>query len=88
MLTSSDDAQGSVNSLKHRNPKNLSALIGHYRLHDSRVTLVMKKQETKSTNTVIYRKKQREVVHDNGEQTFHLVKINYLIIFFNDYFKH
>ncbi|XP_057332235.1 F-box only protein 9 [Microplitis mediator] len=72
MLTSTDDAQSCVNALKYRNPRNLSVLVGHYRLHDNRVTLVMKKQEIKSNISNNYKKKKREVVHDSGEQTFHL----------------
>lgn len=75
MLTSTDDAQSCVNALKYRNPRNLSVLTGHYRLHDNRVTLVMKKQEIKSNISNNYKKKKREVVHDSGEQTFHLVNI-------------
>ena len=71
MLTSTDDAQSCVNSLKNRVPRNPAILIGHYRLHDNYVTLVLRKQETKTVvNT--YRKNKREPIHDSGEQTFHL----------------
>lgn len=74
MLTSTDDAQSCVNSLKNRVPRNPAILIGHYRLHDNYVTLVLRKQETKTVvNT--YRKKKREPIHDSGEQTFHLVRV-------------
>lgn len=79
MLTSTDDAQNCVNALKYRNPRNLAVLIGHYRLHDNRVTLVMKKQESKSNINHNYKKKKREIVHDSGEQTFHLVIIVILL---------
>lgn len=72
MLTSTDEAQSCVNSLRNRAPRNPSVLIGHYRLHDNCVTLVLKKQETKGVNFV-YRRKKREPVHDSGEQTFHIV---------------
>ncbi|XP_034943127.1 F-box only protein 9 [Chelonus insularis] len=71
MLTSTDDAQSCVNALKNRNPRNLSILVGHFRLRDNRVTLVLKKQESKS-NSVTYKKKKRDLVHDSGEQTYHL----------------
>ncbi|XP_043285662.1 F-box only protein 9 [Venturia canescens] len=74
MLTSTDDAQSCVNSLKYRAPKNSSVLIGHYRLHDNCVTLVLKKQIIKGTNVTerTFRRKKREVVHDSGEQSFHV----------------
>ncbi|XP_011303086.1 F-box only protein 9 [Fopius arisanus] len=71
MLTSTDDAQSCVNLLKSRHPRNPNILIGYYRLHENRVTLVLKKQEIRSNNNV-YRKKRKEVVHDSGEQTFHV----------------
>ncbi|XP_015117519.1 F-box only protein 9 [Diachasma alloeum] len=71
MLTSTDDAQSCVNLLKNRYPRNPNILIGYYRLHENRVTLVLKKQETRSNHN-IYRKKRKEVVHDSGEQTFHV----------------
>ena len=72
MLTSVDDAQSCVTSLKTRNPRNNAVLIGHYRLHDNCVTLVLKRQENK-TNITTRRRKRGEVIHDSGEQTFHLV---------------
>ncbi|XP_012215867.1 F-box only protein 9 isoform X1 [Linepithema humile] len=71
MLTSTDEAQSCVNSLRNRVPRNPSVLIGHYRLHDNCVTLMLKKQETKGVNFA-YRRKKREPVHDSGEQTFHI----------------
>ncbi|XP_015588407.1 F-box only protein 9 isoform X2 [Cephus cinctus] len=71
MLTSAEEMQTCVNSLKNRIPRNSSVLIGHYRLHDDRVTLILKKQETKGSNNA-YRKKRREPMHDSGEQTFHV----------------
>lgn len=70
MLTSTDEAQSCVNSLKYRTPRNPSVLIGHYRLHDNCVILILKKQEIKGVNT--YRKKKKETMHDSGEQTFHI----------------
>lgn len=71
MLTSTDEAQNCVNLLKYRTPRNPSILIGHYRLHENCVSLMLKKQEVKGiTNT--YRRKKREPVHDSGEQTFHI----------------
>lgn len=73
MLTSTDEAQSCVNSLKYRTPRNPSVLIGHYRLHDNCVILILKKQEIKGVNT--YRKKKKETMHDSGEQTFHIVNI-------------
>ena len=74
MLTSTDDAQSCVSSLKNRNPRNTAVLVGHYRLHDNCVTLVLKRQETKSSVAVFSnrRRKRGEVVHDSGEQTFHV----------------
>ncbi|XP_014478982.1 PREDICTED: F-box only protein 9 isoform X1 [Dinoponera quadriceps] len=71
MLTSTDEAQSCVNSLRSRIPRNSSVLVGHYRLHDNFVTLVLKKQETKVVNFT-YRRNKREPVHDSGEQTFHI----------------
>ncbi|XP_076301269.1 F-box only protein 9 [Lasioglossum baleicum] len=67
MLTSTDEAQACVNAMKSRIPRNPSVLIGHYRLHDNFVTVVLKKQETKSV--AVTRKKKREPTH---EQTFHI----------------
>lgn len=72
MLTSTDEAQSCVNSLRSRVPRNSSVLIGHYRLHDNFVTLMMKKQEIKGVSFT-YRRNKREPVHDSGEQTFHIV---------------
>lgn len=77
MLTSTDDAQYCVSSLKNRNPRNNAVLVGHYRLRENSVTLVLKRQETK-TNTTSFsnrRRKRNEVIHDSGEQTFHVVSI-------------
>ncbi|XP_012283063.1 F-box only protein 9 [Orussus abietinus] len=71
MLTSTDEAQTCVNSLKYRTPRNISVLVGHCRLHDNYVTLILKKQETKGSNNV-YRRKRREPMQDGGEQTFHI----------------
>ncbi|KAG7190541.1 hypothetical protein KM043_006642 [Ampulex compressa] len=71
MLTSTDEAQTCVNSLRYRAPRNPSVLIGHYRLHDNCVILVLKKQEIKGNNNA-YRRKKREPPHDSGEQTFHI----------------
>ena len=79
MLTSTDEAQYCVNSLRNRIPRNTSVLIGHYRLHDNYVTLVLKRQDTKGVNFA-YRRKKREPVHDSGEQTFHIVSIEALYI--------
>ncbi|GAB1866468.1 F-box only protein 9 [Camponotus japonicus] len=71
MLTSTDEPQNCVNSLRNRVPRNTSVLIGHYRLRNNYVTLVLKRQETKGINFT-YRRKKREPVHDSGEQTFHI----------------
>jgi F-box protein 9 len=75
MLTSTDEPQTCVNSLKHREPRNNSILIGHYRLRDNCVSLVLKRQEIKNNNAGLSnrRRKQLEPVHDSGEQTFHVV---------------
>lgn len=75
MLTSTEDAQSCVSSLKTRNPRNNSVLVGHYRLHDNCVSLVLKRQETKTVTTTFSnrRKKHAEPTHDSGEQTFHVV---------------
>lgn len=67
MLTSTDEAQACVNAMKSRIPRNPSVLVGHYRLHDNFVTVVLKKQETKSV--AVARKKKREPTR---EQTFHI----------------
>jgi len=37
MLTSTEEAQSCVNSLRNRIPRNPSVLIGHFRLHDNYV---------------------------------------------------
>lgn len=71
MLTATDEPQTCVNYLKYRTPRNPSILIGHYRLHDNYVSLVLKKQEVKGNN-IAYRRKKREPVRDSGEQTFHI----------------
>lgn len=73
MLTSTDEVQSCVNSLRSRVPRNSSVLIGDYLLHDNCVTLVLKKQESKGVNFSYRRQKKREPVHDSGEQTFHIV---------------
>lgn len=79
MLTSADEAQTSVNCLKNRIPRNSSALIGHYRLCDNFVTLVLKRQDTnKGNNNTSRRRRQRETIHDSGEQTFHVVSSFFL----------
>ncbi|XP_076229262.1 F-box only protein 9 isoform X2 [Nomia melanderi] len=67
MLTSTDDAQTCVNSLRSRAPRNPAVLIGHYRLHVNYVTVVLKKQEAKASTT--YRKKKKEPL---DEHTFHI----------------
>ena len=67
MLTSTEDAQSCVNSLKSRYPRNTSVLIGHFRIHDNRVNLILKRQETKC-NSIVYnnrRRKRNEPVHDS-----------------------
>ncbi|XP_012260502.2 F-box only protein 9 isoform X2 [Athalia rosae] len=71
MLTSTDEAQTCVNALKQRSPRSPAVLIGHYRLLDNCVILILKHQETKGNN-VVYRRKRRDPIHDSGEQTFHL----------------
>lgn len=71
MLTSTDEPQTCVNSLKYRTPRNPSVLIGHYILHDNCVTLILQKQEVKGCN-IVYKRKKREPVQDSGEQTFHI----------------
>lgn len=73
MLTSTDEAQSCVNSLKNRIPRNQLVLTGHYRLHDKCVILVLKSQETIKVNNVYRRKRRDQQIHDSGEQTFHLV---------------
>lgn len=76
MLTSTDEVQSCVNSMRSRVPRNSSVLIGDYLLHDNYVTLVLKKQESKGVNFNYRRQKKREPVHDSGEQTFHIVSNN------------
>lgn len=75
MLTSTDDAQFCVSSLKSRNPRNNTVLVGHYRLHDNCVSLILKRQEIKTSGAAFSnrRRKRAEPVHDSGEQTFHMV---------------
>lgn len=76
MLTSTEDAQSCVTSLKNRNPRNPSVLVGHYRLRDNCVSLILKRQEIKSSASANFsnrRRKRNEPVHDSGEQTFHVV---------------
>lgn len=80
MLTSTDEAQTSVNCLKNRIPRNSSVLIGHYRLCDNFVTLVLKRQDTKGNNNTCRRRRQRETVHDSGEQTFHVVSFFFFFV--------
>ncbi|KAK0173397.1 hypothetical protein PV328_006603 [Microctonus aethiopoides] len=70
MLTSTDDMQGCVNSLKYREPRNTSVLIGHYKLHENTVTLVLKKPENKVNHSNIYWKRRRERLSDKGVRTF------------------
>ncbi|XP_011495663.1 PREDICTED: F-box only protein 9 [Ceratosolen solmsi marchali] len=76
MLTSTDEPQNCVNSLKFRDPRNNSILIGHYRLRDNCVSLVLKRQEINKMNSTSEmssrRRKHLEPVHDSGEQTFHV----------------
>ncbi|XP_043260971.1 F-box only protein 9 isoform X1 [Colletes gigas] len=70
MLTSTDEPQNCVNSLKTCTPRNPSVIIGQYRLHGNCVILVFKQQKAKEFND--YSRKKREPVHDLGEQTFRI----------------
>lgn len=74
MLTTSDDPAVSVRELKHRNPRNSTVLRGHYRLHDDRVTIFLKREPDKVTgnNKTRNRKGRDSLWTEPCEQTFHL----------------
>lgn len=73
MLTSTDDMQSCVNSLKYREPRNTSVLIGHYKLHENTATLVLRKPENKVNHSNLYWKRRRERLTDKGVRTFRVV---------------
>lgn len=74
MLTTAEEPVHCVSQLKHRNVKSPSILIGHYRLKDDKVTLVVHRQEAFKNNNQLYkRNRKRDNMHDPGEQTFHMV---------------
>lgn len=67
MLTTPDEPMTCLRELRTRHPRNPTVLKGHYRLHDDRVTLVLKRRQLRNNGT---RKREPE----SPEQTFHLVR--------------
>ena len=76
MLTTPDDPTVSLRELKHRHPRNSTVLHGHYRLHEDRVSMLLKREIDKpsSTNNRVRSHKRRDALRtEPSEQTFHLV---------------
>lgn len=72
MLTTADEPSQCVGLLRHRHAKGTSILTGHYRLKEDIVTIVVHRQESVKPS---YRRGRRKETYDNGQQTFHLVRI-------------
>lgn len=75
MLTTAEEPAHSVALLKGRNTKNPSILVGHYRLKDDRVTLVVHRQDNHRSNQNFKRNRRRDNLHEPAEQSFHMVSI-------------
>lgn len=75
MLTTSDDPSVSLRELKYRRPRNSTVLRGHYRLHEDRVSILLKRETDKTNaanNRVRSNKRKDAVWSEPSEQTFHL----------------
>lgn len=76
MLTSSDEPSVSLRELNHRHPRNSTVLRGHYRLHEDRLTMLLKRESDKSsaTNNRVRNQKRKDALWtEPSDQTFHLV---------------
>nr|CAD7447425.1 unnamed protein product [Timema bartmani] len=75
MLTTPDDPITSLAHLRQRTPRNPAVLTGHYRLHEDRVIMVLKKHGTQgkiSGNNRYRARHNRETSSDLEEQNYHL----------------
>lgn len=76
MLTTPEEPAQCVGQLRYRNPRQVNVLMGHYRLRDNAVTLLVQRQETKN-NSFNYRLRgKRKEIPDQSEQSFQLVNIS------------
>lgn len=75
MLTTPEEPISMVGQLRHRIPRNTGVLVGHYRLWNNCVTLLVQRQDRRNTK-LRARRKDGEYV-DFGEQTFHMVRSIY-----------
>lgn len=71
MLTSTDDAKVCVGALRNRSPKGPTILVGHYRLYEDSVTLVLKRQKGKGSEQG---KNRNDDFYYSSDQTFHMVR--------------
>nr|CAD7573265.1 unnamed protein product [Timema californicum] len=75
MLTTPDDPMTSLAHLRQRTPRNPAVLTGHYRLHEDRVIMVLKKHGTQgkiSGNNRYRARHNRATSSDLEEQNYHL----------------
>lgn len=82
MLTSADEPAQCVGQLKYRNPRS-PVMTGYYRLKDDKITVVMQRQDNTKINQHFKKTKRRENIHENAEQTFHMVKYSRHILELN-----
>lgn len=75
MLTTPEEPAHCLSQLKNRNARSPSVMTGHYRLKDDRVTIILHRQEVRNNNPVYKRNRKRDNMHENAEQTFHLVRV-------------
>lgn len=71
MLTSAEEPNQCVGTLRYRNPKHIAVLMGHYRLRDNTVTVLVQRQETKMSS-ISYRRGKRREIPEYSEQSFQL----------------
>lgn len=85
MLTTPEEPVHCVGQLKNRNVRSPSILKGHYRLKEDRVTIILQRQDVRNNNSIYKRNRRRDNMHENAEQTFHMVSNNYKIT--NDFIR-
>lgn len=75
MMTTPDQPVPILNLLKRRDVRHPSVLVGHYRMCDDKITLVLRRQEFLNANNNKYRnKRNNNVVNmEMVEQSFHIV---------------
>lgn len=74
MLTTPEEPLLSVKHLRYRNSNHPGILVGHYRLWNNTVTLLVQRQDRKKFKA---KNRRRDYsVDDCSDQTFHLVRIH------------